>query len=446
MYRNILSLVCILFFATLTPFSVDAQIKTTGSKINTIIIDAGHGGTDPGARGRYSTEAQITLAISLKLEQAMRALLPDTRIVMTRNTDIYHNVREKANIANSEGGDLFVCIHVNAASPIYHKQFLRYKTVTYYTGKGKKKKKHTRREPVYRTWTTPNLRNGTSSYVFAADRSDEKASGILSDQRFESESEVVDVPDPSSPEALIKARLWSQKFFKGSVRLATLIENEFTANGRKSLGVLQRNEKGIWVLQATNMPAVLVETGFITNPDEEDYLNSEEGQLEIANAVSKSVVEYKKLVDGGKSSLAKMQLIDSGESAKTNAKNLELAAIKQAKLDNRTKELIKTINVNSTDVQVELFDNGELDGDSVSVYFNGKLIVDRMLLSTKPILLNLVLESGQSTNELVMVAENLGKIPPNTALMVVKNGTFRTELNLTSTLLQNASVRFKLTE
>ncbi|MCF8341896.1 MAG: N-acetylmuramoyl-L-alanine amidase, partial [Chitinophagaceae bacterium] len=401
---------------------------------------------DPGARGRYSTEAQITLAISLKLEQAMKALLPDTRIVMTRNTDIYHNVREKANIANSEGGDLFVCIHVNAASPIYHKQFLRYKTVTYYTGKGKKKKKHTRREPVYRTWTTPNLRNGTSSYVFAADRSDEKASGILSDERFESESEVVDVPDPSSPEALIKARLWSQKFFKGSVRLATIIENEFTANGRKSLGVLQRNEKGIWVLQATNMPAVLVETGFITNPDEEDYLNSEEGQLEIANAVSKSVVEYKKLVDGGKSSLAKMQLIDSGETAKTNAKNLELAAIKQAKLDNRTKELIKTINVNSTDVQVELFDNGELDGDSVSVFFNGKLIVDRLLLSTKPILLNLVLESGQSTNELVMVAENLGKIPPNTALMVVKNGTFRTELNLTSTLLQNATVRFKLTE
>jgi len=290
------------------------------------------------------------------------------------------------------------------------------------------------------------LRNGTSSYVFAADRSDEKASGILSDERFESESEVFDVPDPSSPEALIKARLWSQKFFKGSVRLASIIENEFTASGRKSLGVLQRNEKGIWVLQATNMPAVLVETGFITNPDEEDYLNSEEGQLEIANIVSKSVVEYKKLIDGGKSSSAKTQLIDAEVAAKLSAKNLEEANARQAKLENRTKQLIKTIPVNSTDVQVELFDNGELDGDSVSVYFNGKLIVDKQLLSTKPILLNLVLESGQSANELVMVAENLGKIPPNTALMVVKNGTTRTELNLTSTFVQNASVRFKLTE
>ena len=129
MYRSILPLICNLLIVTLAPFVVDAQIKPTGSKINTIIIDAGHGGTDQGARGRYSTEAQITLAISLKLEQAMKAALPDTRIVMTRNTDIYHNVREKANIANNEGGDLFVWIHVNAAPPVYPKQFLHYKTI-----------------------------------------------------------------------------------------------------------------------------------------------------------------------------------------------------------------------------------------------------------------------------------------------------------------------------
>ena len=147
MYRSILPLICLLFFVTLAPFEVGAQIKTTGSKINTIIIDAGHGGTDPGARGRYSTEAQITLAISLKLEQAMKALLPDTRIVMTRNTDIYHSVREKANIANSEGGDLFVCIHVNAAPPVYHKQFLHYKTVTYFTGKARKRKSVQKKNP-----------------------------------------------------------------------------------------------------------------------------------------------------------------------------------------------------------------------------------------------------------------------------------------------------------
>lgn len=447
MYRSFLPLICIVFIASVSPLFIDAQIKTTGSKINTIIVDAGHGGTDPGARGKYSTESQITLAISLKLEKALLALLPETRIVMTRNTDIYHTVREKATIANSEGGDLFVCIHVNAASPIYHKKFLRYKTVTYYTGKGKKKKKRTRKEPVYQTWTTPNLRNGTSSYVFAADRSDEKASGILNDQRFESESEVMDVPDPASPEALIKSRLWSQKFFKGSVRLASIIENEFTAIGRKSLGVLQRNEKGIWVLQATNMPAVLVETGFITNPEEEDYLNSEDGQNEMVAAIAKAVVDYKKLVDGGKSTtpITKPIQIDTASKA-AKAKNLYDTEARFAKLEGRTKQLLQVINVNSTDFQIELYDNGEVDGDSVSVFFNGKLIVDRQLLSAKPIVLNLSLELGQSTNELVMVAENLGTIPPNTALLVVKNGAAKTTLNLSSTFLQNATVRFKLTE
>jgi len=273
----------------------------SGSKIKTIIIDAGHGGTDVGARGRYSTEAQITLQISLKLEEVMKDLLPDTRIVMTRKTDIFHNVREKASIANSEGGDLFVCIHVNAAAPIRHRELTGYKNVTYYTGKGKKRKKHTRKDPVYRSWTTPNPRFGSSTYVFAADRLDEKASGIATDERFESVSEVIDVPDPNSPEATIKARLWSQKFFKGSVRLASMIENEFSGIGRKSLGVLQRNEKGIWVLQATNMPAVLVETGFITNQEEEDYLNSEAGQKEMAEAIGRAVVGYKALVDAPKS-------------------------------------------------------------------------------------------------------------------------------------------------
>jgi len=276
---------------------LQAQTRAMAPKIKTIIVDAGHGGTDVGARGRYSTEAQITLQIALKLEEKLKEQLPETRIVMTRKTDIFHNVREKANIANSNGGDLFVCVHVNAAPPIKHRELVNYKTVTYYTGKGKSRKKKTKKVPVYRNWTTPNPRYGTSTYVFAADRIDEKASGILDDERFESESEVVDVPDPQSPEAMIKARLWSQKFFKSSVRLASMIENEFTQIGRKSLGVLQRNEKGIWVLQATNMPAVLIETGFITNQDEEDFLNSEKGQHEMADAITKAVVSYKNLVD-----------------------------------------------------------------------------------------------------------------------------------------------------
>ena len=270
------------------------QLPTKSPKIKTIIIDAGHGGTDQGAKGTYSTEAQITLQLALKLDTLLRNEMPDIRFVMTRSTDIYHNPKEKANIANRENGDLFLCIHVNAAPP--KKEIIGYKTIaTYKKVKGKKKKVY-KKVPTYRY--TPNPVYGTSTYVWAADRSDEKTKGIIADERYESSAEVMEVPDVNSPEALIKARLWSQKFFKNSVRLASMIEDEFVGNGRKSWGVLQRNHMGIWVLQATNMPAVLVETGFITNKEEEDYLNSEAGQKEIVRSIANAVIKYKQMIDG----------------------------------------------------------------------------------------------------------------------------------------------------
>jgi N-acetylmuramoyl-L-alanine amidase len=270
------------------------QAPAKTPKIKTIIIDAGHGGTDQGAKGKYSTEAQITLKLALRLDTLLRNEMPETRIVMTRTTDIYHHVREKANIANRENGDLFVCIHVNAAPP--RKTIAGYKSVASYKGKGKNKKKYFTKVPVYSYSPSPAF--GTSTYVWAADRSDEKSQGIIEDERYESSAEVMDIPDVNSPESLIKARLWSQKFFKNSVKLASLIESEFVNIGRKSFGVLQRNHMGIWVLQATNMPAVLIETGFITNQEEEDYLNSENGQIEMTRAIANAVLKYKQMIDG----------------------------------------------------------------------------------------------------------------------------------------------------
>ena len=77
-----------------------------------------------------------------------------------------------------------------------------------------------------------------------------------------------------------------------------MIEDEFVVVGRNSMGVLQRNHKGIWVLQATNMPAVLIETGFITDKDEEAYLNSDSGQIELTRAIANAVLKYKAMLDG----------------------------------------------------------------------------------------------------------------------------------------------------
>ncbi len=267
----------------------------TKSRINTIIVDAGHGGNDQGARGSFSTEAEITLKLALKVGALLETELTDTKIIQTRTTDITQPVREKAEFANQNKGDLFVCIHVNAAPAIRHSKVTGYKTVTYYTGKGSKRKKHTKKQPVYKVWTTPNPRYGTGTYVWAADRDEHKAGAIT--ERFESEGELTDVPDPSTPEGAIAGRLWAQKYFKNSVRLASMIESEFEKNGRKSDGVLQRNEKGIWVLQATNMPAVLIETGFITNKEEEEYLNSEKGQDEMSKAIVKAIIDFKNIVD-----------------------------------------------------------------------------------------------------------------------------------------------------
>jgi N-acetylmuramoyl-L-alanine amidase len=269
--------------------SVHSQSKT--AKIRTIIIDAGHGGTDPGAKGDYSTEGQLTLEMSLKLEKLLIAELPDTKILMTRTTDVFQKPGEKADFANKNNGDLFVSIHVNAAPKIRHSEITGYKTQTYYKGKGKARKKYTKKVPQYRVWYTPNPAHGTSTYVWASDRNDNKGEAIS--ERFESETELSDIPDPNSPESLIAQRLWSQKFFKNSVKLGTLIEEEFTKVGRNSAGVRQRNEKGIWVLQATAMPSVLVETGFITDKDEESYLNSEAGQNEIVRSVANALIAYK---------------------------------------------------------------------------------------------------------------------------------------------------------
>lgn len=297
MKKKIISVPFILF----SFFVYNICFSQTKSRINTIIVDAGHGGSDQGAKGSFSTEAEITLKLALKVGSLLEAELKDTRIIQTRTTDITQPVKEKADFANQNKGDLFICIHVNAAPAIRHSKVTGYKTRTYYTGKGSKRKKHTKKQPVYKVWSTPNPRYGTGTYVWAADRDEHKADAIA--ERFESEGELTDVPDPSTPEGAIAGRLWAQKYFKNSVRLASMIESEFEKNGRKSDGVLQRNEKGIWVLQATNMPAVLIETGFITNKEEEEYLNSEKGQDELSKAIVKAIVDFKNIVDNSRSTV-----------------------------------------------------------------------------------------------------------------------------------------------
>jgi N-acetylmuramoyl-L-alanine amidase len=260
-----------------------------------IVIDAGHGGSDGGARGKYSNEKDICLAIALKLEKMMGEAIPDVEIAMTRRNDVYDNVTKKAEIANSFKGDLFLCIHANSADPIRNSEFIGYKTETYYKGKGKKRKKYTRKVKDYRYWTSPNPARGTETFIYPVDKTNGRMNALSKNEEIVMDSvslKAMQDLEKNDPTKMMLLSMKTQTFFQRSADLALTIEEEFKKVGRVSREAKQRKE-GIFVLYAVAMPAVLVETGFISNPEEEDYLNSEEGQNEICEVLIKAVKRYK---------------------------------------------------------------------------------------------------------------------------------------------------------
>ncbi|MBS1744726.1 MAG: N-acetylmuramoyl-L-alanine amidase [Bacteroidetes bacterium] len=284
-------------FLFLNSFRSISQANTPPGQdlLRTIVIDAGHGGKDFGAKGAYSYEKDITLAIALKLQTTLQKAMPDVKIVMTRTTDIFDDPRVKAEKANAAKGDLFLCIHCNSAADIRHSEVTGYKTQTYYTGKGSKRKKHTRKVPTYRVWYTPNPATGTETYIWAADRNDNKEVAMQENESLYLDSATakqIGEFDPGSPEKKIYYTLKTQQYFQRSASLAKDVENEFIKIGRTSREAKQRGV-GIWVLQATAMPSILVETGFISNPSDEDYLNSATGQQQICDAITNAVLHYR---------------------------------------------------------------------------------------------------------------------------------------------------------
>lgn len=291
------------YFLTLTSFILLTSFKTGSGKIahlqrpglRTIVIDAGHGGKDFGAAGSYSYEKDITLAIALKLQRTLQEAMPDVNIVMTRTTDVFDAPPVKAQKANDAHGDLFISIHCDAADPIRHSEIVGYHTQTYYTGKGSSRKKHTRKVPTYHTWYTPNPAKGASTYIWAVHKNEDKELAMRENESLYIDSTLatqVQDFDPNSPEKMILYTLKTQQYFERSASLALTVEEEFSNIGRSTRDALQR-QVGIWVLQATAMPSILVETGYITNDEEEKYLNSDKGQQETADVITKAVMRYR---------------------------------------------------------------------------------------------------------------------------------------------------------
>jgi N-acetylmuramoyl-L-alanine amidase len=420
-------------------------------KLTTIVVDAGHGGSrDPGATGQYenslrSKEKDITLAISLKLVAELKKQLPDVATLPTRTTDVYQDPNEKARIANQLGGQLFICIHADSGPlktgkrQIGTREETRYKYT--YTGKGKKRKKikhpYTVTVPVYEYFKLPLTRKGTSVWIFAAHKTSDKLKAIMDGgEDFEIETDGTDSAfnnfDFNTPEGRTLANIYAKRFQERSDLLAKMVNDAVEKTGRAALGVNQR-QVGIRVLQSTNMPAILVETGFINNPEDERYLNSQEGQQEIAEAITEAVIRYKNQIENSNRST----------SSNIDVKPKEEEKKLPAELESRPTKDIQVLQVKSDKIKVELYDDGEIDNDIVSVYFNKTLVVDNKSLTAKAYTFNVDLVAGK-TNELVLYADNLGSIPPNTALMIITDGFSRYEVRLSADLKNNASIRFEL--
>lgn len=307
----ILSL-CIVFL-----FGSETTYCQAQKKLRTIIVDAGHGGKDVGAVGQYenslkSNEKDVTLAITMKVVAELKKRMPDVKVVPTRTTDIYQNPREKADIANQNKGDLFLCIHADSGPLKTGKRQIGSKTVTKYkityTGKGKKRRRHSSpyevTEAIYEYFKIPLTIKGTSVYIFAAHKTSDKLKAITKEEGdFEIETGVADSSynnfDFNSPEGRAIAQVYAKRYQLKSDLIATFVNDEVEKTGRVALGVNQR-QVGIWVLQATNMPAILIETGYINNYDDERYLNSDKGQQELAVAITNAVLRYRDQFEGNK--------------------------------------------------------------------------------------------------------------------------------------------------
>jgi len=281
--------------------------------IKTVVIDAGHGGMYPGAHGLISTEKDVTLEIALKLGESIKNAFPDVKVVYTRTTDacsggatnLRDDLHNRAKIANEAKGDLFISIHCNAtrqpAGSYYMKRVIGHRKKTIMVGKGKRKRKKTVMEPIYESYLVKNTRTGTETYVWKAGKQDQKIDAIgenseTGGENLEDSTAEASAFDIHSPENIIRIQLYEKKFLNNSILLSTMVEDEFKNAGRVSYGVKQR-DVGIQVLQATGMPSILVETGFLTNKEEEEYLNSNKGQEEIVSNITEAFKKYKGFIE-----------------------------------------------------------------------------------------------------------------------------------------------------
>ena len=233
-------------------------VAQKGEKIETVVIDAGHGGKDSGALGKNSKEKDLNLAVALKLGNYIKENLPDVKVIYTRSTDVFVELSERAAIANRNNADVFISIHCNSTDGTT-------------TARGAE------------TFIMGESKNEANLNVAKK----ENAAILLEDN-----TDAYDNFDPNSTEAYILFSLSQSLYQSQSLNLADKVQQQLTNKlGRHDRGVQQA---GFLVLWKTSMPSILVELGFINNVNEEQFLNSEKGQNQLALALYHAFEEYKR--------------------------------------------------------------------------------------------------------------------------------------------------------
>lgn len=228
------------------------------SKIRTVVIDAGHGGKDPGALGKRSREKDIVLSVALKTGAYIQKNLPDVKVIYTRKDDRFIPLHKRAQIANESNADFFISIHCNAVE----------------SGNA----------------------SGAETYIMGLHKNEQNLNVAMKENAAilfeENANEEYGGFDANSTESYIQFNLMQDENLEQSSALAENIQKQFKDRvGRKDRGVYQA---GFLVLWRTAMPGVLIELGYISNPSEEKFLTSENGQVYLASAIFRAFRDYKK--------------------------------------------------------------------------------------------------------------------------------------------------------
>lgn len=251
-------------------YAIPTSAMTDGGQF-VVVLDAGHGGKDPGAIGSSSSnrEKDINLGITLEVGRLLKANCPDVKLIYTRSTDVFIELGRRAEIANKAKADLFVSIHTNALP------------------------KNARKATGVQSYT---LTLRTASTNLAVEKRENSVIAL------EGEAAKKYNYNPS-PESNIMFELMQDHDMKESVNFAKMVQNEMVHTaGRNDMGVLQAN---LAVLRLTYMPSVLLEVGYISTPSEEQFLMSTSGRQTMAKSIYNAIVKYKAQKTGKESKLEK---------------------------------------------------------------------------------------------------------------------------------------------